>query len=360
MAFYKTSTNNFGTALIIVDGTAGQGTHTTIAAALTDASSGQTIFIRPGTYTENLTLKAGVNLCAYECDALTPNVTILGKCSLTGAGTVSISGIRHKTNSDFCISVTGSAASILNLKNCYIDVNNNTAIQYSSSSSSSAIRLWSCQGDIATTGIAYFSASGTGEIKLSHCHFENHANSLTNDTISAGVFYVFNTRYICSGVTTSSTGAFQAFHSELSTATNNTFLTHGGSNSNTNIVNCIISSGSSTAVTMNSNMEITNTAIDCGNSTAIGGTGTLIYCSLEFIGSGSGISVSGFTNRTVAIGVALINNDCKILAGSGSPSGVVTAPKGSLYLRTDGSSTSTRAYINTNSGTTWTAITTAA
>ena len=44
--------------------------------------------------------------------------------------------------------------------------------------------------------------------------------------------------------------------------------------------------------------------------------------------------------------------------GSGAPT--VSAAKGSLYLRTDGSSTSTRAYINTDGATTWTNITTAA
>ncbi len=44
--------------------------------------------------------------------------------------------------------------------------------------------------------------------------------------------------------------------------------------------------------------------------------------------------------------------------GSGAPT--VSAAQGSLYLRTDGSSTSTRAYVNTDGATTWTAITTAA
>lgn len=44
--------------------------------------------------------------------------------------------------------------------------------------------------------------------------------------------------------------------------------------------------------------------------------------------------------------------------GAGAPG--FTAPKSSLYLRTDGSSTSTRAYVNTDGATTWTAITTAA
>ena len=47
-----------------------------------------------------------------------------------------------------------------------------------------------------------------------------------------------------------------------------------------------------------------------------------------------------------------------VFAGSGAPT--FSAMKGSLYLRTDGSSTSTRAYINTDGAGTWTAVTTAA
>ena len=43
----------------------------------------------------------------------------------------------------------------------------------------------------------------------------------------------------------------------------------------------------------------------------------------------------------------------QIIAGSGAPT--LSAPKGSLYLRTDGSY-SARAYINTNGSTTWTAV----
>lgn len=49
-----------------------------------------------------------------------------------------------------------------------------------------------------------------------------------------------------------------------------------------------------------------------------------------------------------------------ILSGTGSPSGVVTAAKGSIYARTDGSTTNDRAYINTDGSTTWTAIVTVA
>jgi len=47
-----------------------------------------------------------------------------------------------------------------------------------------------------------------------------------------------------------------------------------------------------------------------------------------------------------------------VVCGTGAPT--FTAPKGTLYLRLDGSTTATRAYINTNGATTWTNFTTAA
>lgn len=47
-----------------------------------------------------------------------------------------------------------------------------------------------------------------------------------------------------------------------------------------------------------------------------------------------------------------------VFFGSGAPT--LSAAKGSLYLRSDGSGTTNRAYINTNGATTWTAITTSA
>jgi hypothetical protein len=47
-----------------------------------------------------------------------------------------------------------------------------------------------------------------------------------------------------------------------------------------------------------------------------------------------------------------------VFFGSGAPT--LAAAQGSLYLRSDGSGTGDRAYINTNGATTWTALTTAA
>lgn len=65
-----------------------------------------------------------------------------------------------------------------------------------------------------------------------------------------------------------------------------------------------------------------------------------------------GVATAGVTLGTSGA------NSVGIYFGSGAPT--ISAPQGSLYLRTDGSSTTTRAYINTNGSTGWTNITTGA
>ena len=61
-----------------------------------------------------------------------------------------------------------------------------------------------------------------------------------------------------------------------------------------------------------------------------------------------------------ASGIQVTIGTVTITSGAGTPNAVITAAKGSLFLRTDGSTTITRAYINTDGGTTWTAVTTVA
>jgi hypothetical protein len=65
--------------------------------------------------------------------------------------------------------------------------------------------------------------------------------------------------------------------------------------------------------------------------------------------------VAGGATAFIATNTA---NNMGIYVGSGAPT--VSAAKGSLYLRSDGTTTNDRAYINTNGTTTWTALTTVA
>lgn len=67
--------------------------------------------------------------------------------------------------------------------------------------------------------------------------------------------------------------------------------------------------------------------------------------------SGTAATAGGVAAITIGSGGVVI------AWGSGAPT--LSAGQGSLYLRTDGSSISTRAYINSDGGTTWVAVTTA-
>jgi len=51
-------------------------------------------------------------------------------------------------------------------------------------------------------------------------------------------------------------------------------------------------------------------------------------------------------------------NELDFITGSGAPT--QTAPKGSIYVNLAGSGVDDRLYLNTDGGTTWTVVTTAA
>lgn len=88
-----------------------------------------------------------------------------------------------------------------------------------------------------------------------------------------------------------------------------------------------------------------------------GSTNYSIYTSqgrVRFFG-GTAIPSGG----TAGVGVTFSStSNFGVFFGSGAPS--LAAAKGSLYLRSDGTTTNDRAYINTNGGSTWTALTTVA
>jgi hypothetical protein len=285
---------NYSTAVSHIVDSTGQGDFTTIGAALTAATSGQTIFVRPGTYTENITLKAGVNLAAYECDATTPNVIINGKCTFTAAGSVSISGIQLQTNSDFCLAVTGSAASIVYLNNCNINALNNTAISFTTSSSSAAIWLNGCLGNIATTGIAMFSSSSAGSIFLNNVVFHNDGASTTADSISAGTFAA-NYYYNRHATTISGSAIFGASYCHFNAVSvNSTGLNFTSTGASGTARHCYFGGGTQSAVSIGAGaaLTLTYTEVNSSNTNAITGSGSLSYDFISFTGSSAVCNVT--------------------------------------------------------------------
>jgi len=99
------------------------------------------------------------------------------------------------------------------------------------------------------------------------------------------------------------------------------------------------------------NATVTATTISAsGNVIA----GNVITAGTVALLTGTAVPVGG----TAGAGIRLSSTaNLGVFFGSGAPS--LTAAQGSLYLRTDGSTTATRLYVNTNGTTAWTSVTTA-
>jgi hypothetical protein len=106
--------------------------------------------------------------------------------------------------------------------------------------------------------------------------------------------------------------------------------------------------------------NVTDTASDAASllmDLQTGGTSRLKVAKNGAITATSGTAIPA--GGTAGAGVMVSSTaNFGVFFGSGAPT--LSAAKGSLYLRSDGTTTNDRAYINTDSGTTWTALTTAA
>ena len=306
--------NNWGPAKFVVDGTTvANGTHSTIAAALTSASSGDTIFIRPGTYTENLTLKAGVNLTAFTSDASLGQVVISGKMSYTGGGFLVISNIRLTNASDNIIAFSGTSAGTVEFVNCYFLSNSSqTAISYTNSGVNSRLILMNCSGDITGAATKFFASSGidaSSQLHIDLCSITNNSAgsgiSTTASTITSGAVVINNSEFPIA-ITTSSTSALSAFSCDFSNAKmggigNQIVLTIGGSGTS-QISYCKFASGSSACVSVGSNLTISDCVFDSTNTNPVTGAGTVTFNEMSFSNTGRGFNATTKTSRDVILG----------------------------------------------------------
>lgn len=283
----------------IVDAS-GHGDFTTIEDALSAASSGQTIFIRPGTYTPaggTATLKSGVNIAAFQCDAQTPNVTIIGKLGFSSAGTVSISGIELKTNADFFLDVSGASLSMVNLINCFLNCVDNTGISFSSSNASSQINLINCNGNAPSNTTTYWNSSSPGTISVTSGFF-NGTTTLAS-TNSAGIVAIYQS-IIGIPLSCSGSGEIDAFNSVIDTHnTNSICITTAGTSVNT-FKNSSFSSGTAASISIGAGTTVSlmNANINSSNANPLTGAGSLSYADITFSTSGSGINVATSTPAT--------------------------------------------------------------
>lgn len=143
------------------------------------------------------------------------------------------------------------------------------------------------------------------------------------------------------------------------TGSGNIFI-GAGADANAGLANVTVI-GTSMAATASNTLLLGNgqtvipgtTAADFGSSAKPWNFG--IFANSLVAMNGTAIPAGGTTGKGFLLSSTA---NFGVFFGSGAPA--LSAAKGSLYLRSNGSTTNDRAYINTDGGTTWTALTTAA
>jgi len=263
--------------------------YVTIASAITAAVSAggvQTIAIQPGTYTENITLPANINLTGLGCDALTPAVTIRGTITCTDAGSRTIAFINLATNGATSLSVTGSVATNVNLTNCFFTSTDAFSI-VGSSSGGATITLYNCFSTITSTNSLYTLTNNTNLYVFGGKFSGTTTSSTSSRTCDIGLV---STSYQFP-VTTSETATSGAKFSVLTSTA--TALVIGSTNTHT-VSSCIVGGpGAVAAITIAAScrLKITLTEIVGATPNVITGAGTIDRGYLVFTGTGSTITV---------------------------------------------------------------------
>ncbi len=289
MAQQILSTNTFTTAKWIVSSDATKGTHTTIAAALASASSGDTIFIRTGTYTENITLVGGVNLAAFSSDGIgniqtsapSTNVTIVGTVTVSATGVSTATGIQFKTNGAAAISTTGSNAAILNCINCTVNAVDSTAITLNNVSS--ALAFIGCVFGSTSTNILFVETT-CNALSFERCTFQLSGTSGASTTAVQTIGFN-NCDIIGLKISTTGTGNISMTACIWSFGAQTLLTTSGTGNSS--IYNSSLNSTSAAAISIGSGtiVNMSDCAITSSNTNAITGAGTLNFGMLSFSAS---------------------------------------------------------------------------
>ncbi len=316
------STNNYGNCKIIVATNPANGTHITLAAAMSYASVGDTIFLRDSV-TENVTITPGVNIAAWQGSSAN-TVAIIGTVTMTSAGTSTISGVKLQTNSAAAIAVTGSAASILNIVNCYLNFTNNTGITFSSSSGSSQINISNCSGDLGTTGIGIFTDTSAGSVSIGYTIFTNTGASTTASTKSANAarfrFSQFASPFSCS-----STAAYSIDSSTIDcNSLNTTAVTLAGTGVSF-AKNSQFLSGTATALSIGSGTALSCTdeiRVNSSNTNAIDGLGTISFGYITYSGSSVNNNVTTQTKYGIQTGTYQSLTFTPVLAFGGASTGI--------------------------------------
>jgi hypothetical protein len=297
--FTLQATNLTKMSAYIVDSTAGAAPYQTIQAALDAANTagGGMVFVRPGTYTENLTL--------YDL------TQVIGAVGLGDFGAVVIDGVHTPPN-------TGSFV----FRNVRLD---SATDVFASAAAGSAILTIIDANIIITNGFLFDLPNWTGTFVTYDLADNSTNNGMVNNTGGATSFFVSATHGAGTGNTMVTSGPVIMqeidFNCPWDAQTGTTvscdyvIFTQNvtcSNNSTGSFSNCRFTTGASQALTMSSSasIDLVNAIIDSSNNPSIGGAGagTLELDTITFLNN-SAIAATVTTGyQVMEAGTAYLQN----------------------------------------------------
>lgn len=236
----------------------------TVQAAINKAVSGTTIYIYPGTYTENLALKAGVNLMS----PIKFGVYIVGNHTVSITGTIVMHNIVLNSTTGTTLNIGGSTACNLQLISSSVYSTDGDAISWGNTNSSSKLYIEDGTVVVSTSGTTarafYSTLTSAGSVVANRTTFRLNSSTNVCLELNGAVSFTHTSDQVYGQIVVANTAAYVGQLVAL-TATGSACLT-------TN------STGTSVlfACTLTTNV------------TAISGAGVFLYSALSYGSTGVG------------------------------------------------------------------------
>jgi hypothetical protein len=246
----------------------------------------------------------GVNLTTYPSDFTDSKTTILGKITISSAGSNTITGFNLQTNADNFLHVTGTSAGNITLQNCNLNCNNFTGILFDTVGGGTLIIINNCFGNVADNTHTMFTSSGLGTIAFLNSIVNNSGGSTVASTVSVGGLDVrYSTIQVpisISGTTAAMTAQYSTFGGIVNAVGVAITSTNGAGSS---IFHCFVSGGTSAAITIAAGaiLALIDSIISsaAASTNALTGGGVLNYGLNTFIGTATNQTVSFMNAFTV-------------------------------------------------------------
>ena len=209
---------------------------------------------------------------------------------------------------------------------------------------SSGTLIKSVSGSV-TTGIDFSTTTFSGNVIQSSSFSVNNAGTITSGVngTSGGIIQMNGSTSGNIQLQANSTGNLLTLTQPIQVGVN------GSAAGQINIAGLTSGSAQITASATGGTLQLGGNNLTINSSGALSTTSQITISNATAVPAGGSTSVGYLATTTTNLGVFF---------GSGAPT--LTAAQGSIYIRTDGSSTSTRLYVNTTGSNVWTNFTSAA